>query len=229
MESLHVPEIVRLASNLSLAVPLALYVSRIKRVHREIHIIGALLVVSGVCDLIGFILFSRQESTVVLFNTYYIILFLLLSWFYHQVLFTSHQRVLVWAGIALYAIAFLLVTAYVQGFTEYQTLMWLVTAVIMILYSIAYFFHSLTLIVNDGVFGSSLVWINIGVMLYFILNLFLFVMGNHLLTNLDPGTSAMIWSSHNINNILKNLLFAIGIYCGYTNTTPRGPHSLHNL
>lgn len=226
MESLQIPEIVRIVSNLSLAVPLAIYISRIRSVSREIHIIGALLVVSGICDLIGFILFSRQESTVILINTYYAILFFLLNWFYYEVLFANKQRVLVWTGIVVYVIAFVLVSAYVQKFTEYQTLMWLITAVIMILYSIAYFFHSLSLIVNEGVFGSSLVWINIGVMLYFILNLFLFVMGNHLLTNLDPGTSAMIWSSHNMNNILKNLLFAIGIYCGHAGiSVPRGPRS----
>lgn len=226
MESLQIPEIVRLMSNLSLAVPLVLYIARIRQVDREIHIIGALLAVSGVCDLIGFILFSRQQSTEILINTYYTVLFVLLSWFYYKVLFASHQRVLVWVGIAVYLLAFFMVSAYVQKFTEYQTLMWLVTAVIMIVYSIGYFFHSLTMVVNGGVFGSSAVWINIGVMLYFILNLFLFVMGNHLLTNLDPATSAMIWSSHNMNNILKNLLFAVGIYCGHTNiTAQRGPHS----
>ena len=49
-------------------------------------------------------------------------------------------------------------------------------------------------------------------MIYFCLNLFLFLMGSYVLTKLDPETSALIWSSHNVNNIIKNILFAVGIY-----------------
>jgi hypothetical protein len=107
--------------------------------------------------------------------------------------------------------SFVLVTTFVQSFLQYQTLMWVITAIILIIYSIAYFFHSISTITASGYFGYSLIWINIGIMIYFGLNLFLFVMGNYVLTRLDPETSAMIWSSHNINNIIKNILFAIGI------------------
>ena len=82
----------------------------------------------------------------------------------------------------------------------------------LIIYSITYFFHSLTAITSSGYPGYSLIWINIGVMIYFCLNLFLFLMANHVLTRLDSETSALIWSSHNINNVIKNILFAIGIF-----------------
>ena len=119
---------------------------------------------------------------------------------------------MVWIGLAVYLQSFILVTFFVQNFLEYQTLMWLITALIMIIYSIAYFFYSLSTIITSGFYGYSLIWINVGVMIYFCLNLFLFVMGNYVLTKLDPETSALIWSSHNINNIIKNILFAVGIY-----------------
>lgn len=211
MESVKISEVIRLASNFSVLVPLVFYLAKIRYASRQVHIIGALLIVSGLCDLIGFILFNRQESTAVLFNTYYALLFLLLSWFYYEALSVKTLRTMVWIGFAVYFLSFALVTVYVQSFHEYQSLMWLITAVFMIIYSIAYFFLSLSSIVNSDHLGYSLTWINVGIMIYFCLNLFLFVMGNYVLTQLEPEISALIWSSHNVNNIIKNILFALGI------------------
>src|SRR5687768_8938838 len=212
MESAKISEIIRMASNLSLLVPLSVYLTRIRYASRQVHIIGILIIVSGVCDLAGLILFSHRQSTVVLFNTYYALLFLLLTWFYYEALFVNTRRIMIWIGLAIYLQSFILITVYVQNFLQYQTLMWLITALIMITYSIAYFFYSLSTITTSGYFGYSLVWINIGVMIYFCLNLFLFLMGNYVLTKLDAETSALIWSSHNVNNIIKNILFAVGIF-----------------
>lgn len=207
-----IAEVIRIASNVSLLLPLMMYLRRMRFASREVHIIGALVIFSGLSDVIGLVLFSRNQSTVVLFNTYYALMFFLLTWFYYQVLFVTTHKFILWISIAVYIQSFVLVTAFLQSFFQYQTVMWLVTAVVMIIYSIAYFFHSLSAIGTTGNAGSSLIWINIGVMIYFCLNLFLFVMGDYVLTKLDPETSAMIWSSHNVNNIIKNILFAIGIY-----------------
>ena len=212
MESVKIAEIIRLASNISLLVPLFIYFARMRHASREVHIIGILIIASGLCDVVGFILFSKHQSTVVVFNTYYSILFLLLTWFYYEALFVNTRRLMVWIGLAVYLPSFFLITAYVQNFSQYQTLMWVITAVIMIMYSIAYFFYSLSTITPTNFFGYSLVWINMGVMIYFCLSLFLFVLGNYVLTKLDPQTSALIWSTHNINNIIKNILFSVGLF-----------------
>ena len=212
MESIKISEIIRVASNVSLLVPLSIYIIRMKYASRQIHIIGFLVIVSGLCDLAGFLLFREQQSTAVMFNIYYALLFALLTWFYYEILFVNTRRIMIWIGLAVYIQSFILITVFVQDFFQYQTLMWLITAMIMIIYSIAYFFYSLSTITTSGYFGYSLIWINIGVMIYFCLNLFLFVMGSYVLTKMDPETSALIWSSHNVNNIIKNALFAIGIY-----------------
>lgn len=211
MESVKISEIIRLASNFSVLIPLVFYLAKIRFASRQVHIIGALIIVSGLCDLIGFILLNRQASTAVLFNTYYALLFLLLSWFYYEALTVKTLRILVWIGLLVYFVSFALVSVYVQSFFEYQSLMWLITAIFMIIYSISYFFLSLSSIAQADYLGYSLTWINVGIMIYFCLNLFLFVMGNYVLTQLEPEISALIWSSHNVNNIIKNILFALGI------------------
>lgn len=212
MEQGIISDIIRVASNISLLFPLIMYLSRARYASREVHIIGALIVVSGLCDLVGFVLFSRSQSTVVLFNSYYALMFFLLTWFYYEVLFANTRKLMFWVGLLIYLQSFVLVTSFVQTFFQYQTVMWVITAIIMIVYSIAYFFYSVSAITTTGYLGSSLIWINVGVMIYFCLSLFLFVMGNYVLTKLDPETSAMIWSSHNVNNIIKNILFGIGIH-----------------
>ncbi len=212
MEAQHIPGIIRVASNLSVALPLLAYLFRARYASRQIHVIGLLLILSALADATGFMLLQSGTPTVLLLNVYYIVLFVLLSWFYYEVLVEKVHRLVLIAGSVTYLVSFVLISLYVQGITEYQTLMWVITAVIMIIYSISYFFYSISTISSPAFYGFSLIWINIGVMIYFCLNLFLFVMGNYILTRLDPETSALIWSSHNINNIIKNLLFAIGIY-----------------
>ena len=212
MESDYISEIIRIASNISLVLPLVIYFTKMKYASKRIHIVGGLIILSGICDLIGFILFSRQLPNIIVFNIYYAILFFMLTWFYYEILFISSRRVMLWIGLGVYLQSFILITIYVQGFFEYQTLMWVITAIIMIIYSISYFFYSLSTIPTANIYGSTYIWINSGVLIYFCLNLFLFIMGNYVLTELPPEMSLLIWSFHNVNNIIKNVLFSIGIY-----------------
>jgi predicted membrane channel-forming protein YqfA (hemolysin III family) len=212
METDRISDFIRLASNISLLVPLLIYISRVKYASRQIHLIGAIVILSCLSDLIGYILFKRSESNVLVFNGYYFMLFFLLSWFYYEILFQHRQGKIVWVGIAVYLLSFILITLFFQGLDEYQTLMWVITAIMMITYSIGYFFYSLSTVDPNRYLNYSFIWINVGIMIYFGMNLFLFTIGDYVLTQLDPLTSALIWSSHNVNNIIKNILFAIGIY-----------------
>lgn len=212
MKPPDISEIIRIASNVSLLLPLAVYLARFRYATTRVHIIGALIVVSGICDLIGFVLREGQQPTAVLFNTYYALLFFLLTWFYYEILFLNTRRIVVWIGLAIYLQSMILITLFVQSFFEYQTLMWVITAIIMIVYSISYFLYSFSTIPLPSIFGYTFMWINSGVLIYFCLNLFLFILGNYVLTRLEPQTSLLIWSFHNVNNIIKNVLFAIGIY-----------------
>lgn len=205
----RISEIIRLASMLSIALPLIIYLVRVRSASRPVHLIGALSIVSALSDLIAYVLFTRGQSTVVLFNIYYTVMFLLLTWFYYQVLLTKRSKVTVLAGLGIYLLSFILVTAYVQTFFEYQTSMWTITGLIMIIYSVSYFlslFSAQTTMNNYG-----LLWINSGILFYFSFNLSLFVMSSYVLTKLEPQISMLIWSFHNVNNIVKNILLGVGV------------------
>jgi hypothetical protein len=57
----------------------------------------------------------------------------------------------------------------------------------------------------------GLLWINSGILFYFSFNLFLFVMSSYVLTHLEQELTLIIWSFHNVNNIIKNILVGLGI------------------
>jgi hypothetical protein len=209
MKSDSISEIIRLASILSVAFPLFSYLSRITQAPRTVHIIGALIIVSALSDAVAYFLFAQHQSTVVLFNSYYTILFFLLSWFYYEIISHTKARATLWSGVVIYVISFVLVTGFIQGFFEYQTFMWTITGAIMIIFSISYFLYLFAS--ETPMTGYALLWINSGVLFYFCFNLFLFIMSSYVLTQLDPQISILIWSFHNVNNIIKNILFGLGL------------------
>jgi hypothetical protein len=219
-----IPEIIAHSSGLSVIVPLAIYLYRFKKFHKPAHIIGLLLIFSGLCDLTGFILFQAQQSTAVVFNIYYTGMFLLLCRFYYEIIFKDKFKIAILLGVAIYVISFFLITFFIQNFFYYQNLIWIIAGIIMILYSITYFVNSLSAIPGTQLFDDSTTWVNTGVLFYFSFSLFLFSMGDYLFNKQDPQVTLLLWSTHNINNIIKNSLFAIGL----TMHTSKGEVAIHS-
>lgn len=205
---MSIQEIIAYVSSLSVVIPVVLYFVRIRHAPRYIHIIGIVVLVSGVSDLIGFVLARGQQSTVMLINAYYLILFFLLLWFYALMPYFKTHKFVITASVSLYIAALIMVTLFVQKFSEYQTLMWSLSGIMLTLFSIAYF---LNLFSTQTANNFSLLWINSGILFYFSFNLALFIMSSYVLNMLDFELSAVIWSFHNLNNFIKNIMFAIGL------------------
>jgi hypothetical protein len=208
MSSLSIAETIRFASIVSVVFPLIIYLIRAKELSGTGHKLGAILVISTLSDLLALYLFQHKLSTVLLFNVYYLLFFLLLAWFYSDVLSDRTRRRVV-VGVMIYAIGFLFVTVFLQALNEYQTMLWTLAGAITIVFSISYFLNvfSTTAPTED----SGLLWINSGILFYFSFNLFLFVIGKYILTELEPELGFILWSFHNVNNIIKNILIGFGI------------------
>lgn len=208
---MSIPEILAHASSLSVLAPLGVYLFRIRNSSRPGHIIALLLLVAAGSDLAGFLLFRAGASTAIVFNVYYSLMFLILSAFYYDIVFREKFRLAFVMGIAVYVLAFVTITFYVQDFFYYQNLIWIIGGIIMILFSITYFINSLSTISGTHVFENSTTWINTGILFYFSFSLFLFSMGDYLFSKEDPQVSLLLWSTHNINNMIKNILFTVGL------------------
>lgn len=212
MKSSSISEVIRMLSTFSVLIPVLLYSIKFKGLSRPIHVIGLLLIMSGLSDAFGMYLSARQMSTVYLFNSFYLLNYVLLIIFFYQVFVNLKHRTVLQYLVIAFAIGFVTITASIQPFSEYQTLVWVMVAITMILCSIIYLLNSFTEFRYEPVSNEPLILINSGILIYFILNLFLFIMGNYVLTRMDKELSSMVWSFHNVNNIIKNVLFAIGIY-----------------
>ncbi len=211
MISAPISEIISHASFISVAFPFIFYLLRLKYATRPAHLIGAMTLISGLSDSIGLYRYKNGLSNVALFNAYDVAFFLLLAWFYYEVSNDSPKhKSIVRVSLVIYIIAYLVVVTLVQSFfSEYLTLMWTLGGTICILYSISYFISVFSAIRPMN--NAGLLWINSGVLFYFSFNLFLFVMANYVLTKLDHELGLIIWSFHNVNNILKNLLIGLGL------------------
>lgn len=219
MKSGSFSEIIRLASTLSVLLPLISYLIKCRHATKPLHLIGGLTAVAALSDLCAYILFAQGRSTVLLFNIYYAILFFLLSWFYYEVLPTRSRTRLVIPGLVAYVVAFIVVTSFFQSFFEYQTFMWSITGFFMIIYSMSYFMNLFAAQTTMNNYG--LLTINSSVLFYFSFNLFLFVMSSYVLLKLEHQIALLIWSFHNINNIVKNIMLGFGIsYYSREDTNP---------
>src|SRR5690242_1785201 len=107
---ISIPEIIRIASNFSVLIPLAFYVINFKNSSKAIHATGALIIISGIADLIGFIFSSQHRSTATIFNTFIILQFFLLSWMFLELILIKKLKTFVFIGIAIFIVSQITVT-----------------------------------------------------------------------------------------------------------------------
>jgi hypothetical protein len=209
MSSQAIAVIIKYASIFSVAFPLILYLIRAKDLSRHAHMIGAMIVISAISDGVGYFVSRAGTSTAIIFNSYFVISFLLLCWFYHSVAPAKSGKNLVRWGVGIFILAYVCIASFVQPITQFQTLMWTTGGAIGIVFSISYFISvfSATRPMND--FG--LLWINSGILFYFSFNLFLFLMSSYVYTHFEPEVGIIFWSFHNVNNVIKNILIGLGL------------------
>lgn len=209
MSSQAIAGLIKYASIFSVAFPLILYLIRAKGLSRHAHMIGAMIVVSAISDGIGYFVARAGISTAVLFNTYFVISFLLLCWFYYSVSQTATARNLTKWGLGIFIVTYIFIAWFVQPFTQFQTLMWTTGGAIGIIFSISYFISVFSAARPMNDFG--LLWINSGILFYFSFNLFLFLMSSYVYTHFEPEVGIIFWSFHNVNNVVKNILIGLGL------------------
>jgi hypothetical protein len=108
-----------------------------------------------------------------------------------------------------------MVTFFVQNIgSEYQSWLWSGGGLILCIYGLVYYKYvseKSTHVVLNPHLGCELN-INNGIFVYFSFSLVLFILMNYIMTELDPYVSRLMWSIHNVNNIIKNIFFGMGLY-----------------
>jgi hypothetical protein len=202
------------ASVFSVLIPLVFYIVNIKKSPKQNHAIGILLFISGLCDSIGLIRFFDSDSNILLFNIFNVFQFVLLAYYYYTIMFKLTNHNIFYLGFAFYVLTFIILSLTTQSIFQYQNWLWSLSGAILIMYAWLYYNYAASrpthIVMNPHL--TSELYINGGVFFYFSLSLVLFVTVNYIVSEQDPEMSRVFWSFHNLNNIIKNVLFAVGIY-----------------
>lgn len=203
-------EIVRFTSIFSLTLPLIAYVLRRKEGSTQHHIIGVLIIALALCESIAALRGSQKASTALVANFYGIVQFFLLSWFYVEVLFKKLFAKYFFIGTGVYIVTYITVLFLGEGFFDFQSSMWAVSGLILFIYAGAYNRYITLKLPAEEPYIISTFWINIANSFYFSSTMFLFIAENYFpeLT----GSAREIWMLHNVCNISKNVLYAVGLY-----------------
>lgn len=176
---------------------------------RQYQLLGVLLLVSAVADMVGYILIRNDISNHVVNNIYFMVSFIVLSLMYAQPLVDARPSIYSFIGVAF--CLFIWDTFCLQSITGVQSYIATFCAILSIGYAIIYYDHLLTTLPATNITRLPFFWINTAVTYYFGLNLFLFVFSTYIFENLKDEEILVVWIFHNVNNIIKNILYAIGL------------------
>jgi len=98
---------------------------------------------------------------------------------------------------------------FIEGMSIYPSVSNTVLCIFLIILSLVYFYELLTRQEFTYIEKQGMFWINSGVLFYFAINIFLFMLFNKI-SNADKYNYYMMQS---VTNIIANLLYSVGLLC----------------
>jgi hypothetical protein len=180
-----------------------------KHLDKTLKIAAAFFLVSFLVDLGLFFsmqLVERNNYPVLHFFVLISILFFMAIYYYAFFKTTLKKTIVVLGLIAILISIFNLV--FVEGIWEYPSISNTILNVLLIFFSLAYFYQLLNKQEFIHIEKQGLFWINAGVLFYYAINIFLFMLFKQLL-----NTHKEVYMINYITNIIANILFTVGLLC----------------
>lgn len=177
---------------------------------RQFQIVTVLLIVSVIADVTGYILIRNEVSNLVINNLYFLASFVILSLLYGQLLSGGRRAIYIFIAFTICFFAWDSFTQ--QSITGVQSYVITLCSVLAFGYSLIYFDHLLHTSPASDLAKFPFFWINSAIMYYYGMNLFIFIFSTYIFENLKDNEILVVWIFHNVNNTIKNVLLAIGIY-----------------
>jgi hypothetical protein len=194
----------------SAILPLAFGLSRFHDNLILVKLLCLLTAVSLLADLSSFILINNGLSPNYAGSSYELVEFYLLASIYHQAFKQPNLlRILISTGV-VYGFFSILNLAYIQreSINSYTIAL---KAIFFITLSVVYFYRLIRDMPTLQIHHLPMFWINAAVLFYFAGNFFLFILSDYLI-KVMKNDLMVYWGFHNLVNITKNLLFAVGLW-----------------
>lgn len=208
---LLITDCIRFASNFSVLIPLLFLMLRWRQVNVATYFfLIAAIVLSLISDGVTFLQGRTGASNYYVSNVYIMCTYVFLALFY--LLLIPGYRVLIYASIVVYGAVILLNGLYIQDINDFQGYNFSIASILLVAFSVLYFIQIVRDAPTPEITSFPLFWINSSIFFYFSFSLFLFVFSDFVFSSLSNAEGRIFWSFHNVNNIIKNVLFAVGIY-----------------
>jgi hypothetical protein len=150
-----------------------------------------------------------------LFHLYVLLAVLFFTVIYYRAFYESIFKTiaLILGGLALVAV--ICNAIFIEHIWVYPSISNTVSCLLMIILSLTYFFQLLTRQEFVHIDKQALFWINTGVLFYFSINIFLFMLYN----KIDPSVRNDYYMIQSGANIIANLLYSVGLLCKPQKTT----------
>ncbi|SKC85145.1 hypothetical protein [Ohtaekwangia koreensis] len=222
---------VRNISSYSVLLPLALFAIAVykRKQPGSVWLLGVLLIVSGLADLVSFLIYTRYHinpNPVV--SVYGLLQFLILMFIYR----TEYTRIAFKRLADVVSIAFIIFAAinfvYIQGVHGLNTNLFTVSSIVLMIFCLIYFYQIIQELPEPYIERMVMFWVGAGVFFYFGTNLFLFLTVDRFIPKADENF-LLSWALHNGSNMVKNIIFSIAFYVALTKESgsPNGGSKHH--
>lgn len=200
-----------LIGQFSLGLCLIIGLLKFNRLQKDQRILVYLIVVTTLTESLGEVLWRMKTNNLFLNHLYAVIEFVLIAYLY-----TLHLNGLIKIiYLRILMIAFVLFalvnTLFFQRLTEFNSNVTFTESLLLIVFSILYFYKLLRDLQHRRLERVPMFWINMSVLTYFSGALMLFHVANELIP-VPLEERAMVWGTHALFNIVHYFLYGVALW-----------------
>jgi hypothetical protein len=186
--------------------PIGVGLIRSSRLDSKAKAIVMLSIFAFVMDFVPIWIKSLSNA---LGNTYRLLEFIILLIIYYLALGRKSRNTFVAIGVAYILFFFSDLLFFQAG--QLNSFSVTLTAAVFIVFSVLHFFKLMRELPSTHIHQLPMFWIDTAVLVYFAGAFFIFLLRSYLVEVMKDN-QIVYWSLHNILNIIKNILFAIGLW-----------------
>jgi hypothetical protein len=210
----------RIGSVISAAIPLYAYLKMTYSKPTYLRHLIVLIMVGFCSDLASLTLVYAGLSPNFAGNFFMTFQFFLLLriyyLFYRDIFERPRIKTTLWVLTGIFIVILILDSFLLEGISENQSVTRTFAALVFIIYSTRFYLDVLTSVKRQPAKIDTLnapIWINHAIIFYFGFGFYIFATFNYF-SKINPDEAEVLWTFHNMNNIIKNILFAVAIVRG---------------
>jgi len=192
--------------------PVAVALYNYRRLDPILKLMAIFCMLSVIPDVVGLVvvyLQPRHYNNLFLFHLFDMMAAIFFTLIYYRAFYKQlfKKMTLIFGITSLIVMIFNVI--FVENMSTYPSVSNTVLCIFLILLSLVYFYQLLTRQEFTYIEKQGMFWINSGVLFYFAINIFLFMLFNKI-SNADKPNYYMVQS---VTNIIANLLYSVGLLC----------------